>query len=226
MKILEYAKQHPVIIGAVALVGAFAFYEIALAPSGSSVVASTSASGTDDATQQAEIAAAGNAASLQAGLNQQSAQISGTLQQQAASNAANEYLANLSAGTQLALNDQNVGLTQTVDLAQLTTQQAINTNNNQTSEDISNISSTLQQNLATIFGGIQTTLATTQSNTVLGLGAQQSDVTKTLAGLQASTTVAQINAAQNVAVANANVAKQQSDNNLIGGLVGGILGIL
>jgi hypothetical protein len=234
---LSVFKEHPAITVAVFVVGAFVFYEIAIAGGsspGQQLVSSQPQQNSGGVNPNTELAASVQMQSIQAGLQSQANQISANLSAQAADIASRQYLAKLSADTTLQgqtnqLNYNTFALKTTTDAqtsmhtADLSTQVLLTKENNATQITRDNIASNLSTTLANISKDLTTTLAQISSTTVLGLGKQQSDTTIALGGYQRDISISSINASRDIAVASADVQKHNADLGFLGGLIGAIL---
>lgn len=220
---LSFFKEHPAVTVLVFVVGAFVFYEIALAPGGGSQsVASVPA--TSGGSNANELAASVQAQQIQAGLTAQTNTLQSNLIAQAANISGQEYIANLSANRDITINTTNVDAQKEVAIKGLTTQQAINDSNNASAISMATLTSETSKALATISSTMQVGLAKITSDTVLGLGAQTADTQKTLGGYQAAVSISSIQGAQAIATAQADASKHNSDNALFGNIFGAIVG--
>lgn len=224
---LEYIKKHPVIVGVIAIGGAFVFYELALAGS-SSTAATTYDTGASADQIQSTVDQGAIQANAQQQLNNAQFQISYLQQQQSGDYA----IANLNAQTstvqqvnaiqgQIAITDVNADVTKNSISTQaavteygLDTQKSIQDSINATSTALAKISSDTTLGYATIVNNAAVQTATINANT-----------TTTLGGYQAGVAIDNINASRDIAIGAQNVQKQVSSNDLLGTVVKGIFSL-
>lgn len=221
-------KKHPALtIGTIAI-GAFVFYQLALADSGESLdggyLPSVQSGGTNElpTTMQQQ--------TLQAQAYAQDQQLTYNAWYKAADDATKITLANLQAST--STTQQTNAITGQVQLATLgadvqkygiDAQKYLTelTTGAQTVMQKQNLDA--QENLAKISGAVATALATISADTVLGLGSQQSQTQIALGGYNRDVTVASINAGRDISIESIKARSQSSTAGFFGGLIGALL---
>lgn len=203
---LEFVKKHPLETGGVVLVGGIALV-LLLGSRGSA--AQTVASSPNAISPNAELQAATQLAAIQSQTQAQNAQINGQIalaQQQGANDIALATIQAHTTNTQNQLdaaisalnsnNALNLGQTQsnnatTVSLAGLSTQSAINANNNATQQNIAKIVNQAAVDTVASNNATQQFVAGTVAQTQQALGAQAANVA--IAQTNANVSIAKIN---------------------------------
>lgn len=221
-------KKHPVILIGVAVVGAYIFYELALAGGGNSTQAVS-----DGANYGA--VANGTQVGLQAQVQAHQDDLNAALAGQAADNATKIQLAIIAA--QSGGSQQGAAISGTIDLANIqggvqkyitdannATQVKLTQDNNATSIANAKILSDTQTGLATIANTTGLSYAKIASDTNLGLAGIQANTTTTLAGIQGAVTNNQIDAQKQISIEAIKSRASASNTSSILGVVGSVIG--
>lgn len=225
-------KKHPAILIGVAIVGAYIFYELAIAggSSGGTVMVQGPSSGGDNGQGQYAAQVAGTIAGLQAQAQAHQDDINAALAGQASDNATKITLATLAANS--SGSQQQTAVTGTLDLASITgaIQESLQANNNTTQVTLTKennataltnarILSDTQTNLAQIGASTGLAYADIASKSALGLAGIQAGTTVSLAQIQGDVTSHAIDAQSAVTQ---QAIKSKSSSNLLSNIIGAI----
>lgn len=215
-------KKHPAILVGVAIVGAYIFYELAIAGSSSSGGGAMVSTGQPNGAYSYGAGNSGQVAGLQAQVQAHQDDISAALAGQAADNATKITLATLAAQT--STTQQGVAVGGTLDLAKITgsvqewlagnsstTQIELNKDNNATALANQKLMADTSTALATISSNTTLSYADIASKTSLGMASIQGATTLGLASIQGDVTNHQIDANSAVTI-EAIKSRASSDN--------------
>lgn len=226
----SFFKKHPTILIGVGLVGAYVFYELALAGGSSGAVAVAPA--TDPSANATQAALTGQAASIQAQASSDQLSVQYNLQSQSMLDAYNEWKAQLDSAT--SLTSQTNAITGQLALGQLslqgnednnTTQITLASNAEASSEAINKQNADLQTAITNIGASTSLAYANIVSQASLGEAGINASLVTQLAGIQADVTKTQLNDQTNIATAAVNAQKSSGSGlfSFLGGVVGSLL---